>query len=791
MRYQSGLAALLGLASAASAQTLGFVHRTIPADSGVPRSIALGDVDGDGDLDAFAGMGETCAGRQDRLYRNGGAGVFADGSATNLSALLDSTFAVALGDVDGDGDLDAFLGNGGPAGGQDRLYLNGGAGVYTDVTATSLPALLADTTAVALGDVDGDGDLDAWIGGLPNRLLVNDGAGHFADVSATNLPALLDSTLAVALGDVDADGDLDAFLGTSSQSRLYLNDGTGVFADGSATNLPVLLDITRAAAFGDVDGDGDLDVYAGNFFQQDRLLLNDGAGTFTDATGTNLPAFVSATASIAMGDVDGDGDFDAFVGTSFQQYRLLLNDGTGAFTDATTSSLPALAGETPAVALGDVDGDVDLDALAGNTGLSGQDRLYLNDGRGVFADATATSLPPLVDLTQAVALGDVDGDGDLDAFVGNLLQQDRLLLNDGAGAFTDVTATNLPASSSATTSVALGDVDGDGDLDAFVGNYGQEDLLYLNGGTGVFTDVTATNLPALSDNTHAVALGDVDGDGDLDAFVGNFGQNRLYLNGGTGVFTDVTATNLPGLFGVTAAVALGDVDGDGDLDAFVGKYGQQDLLYLNGGTGVFADVTATNLPALLDNTRALALGDVDGDGDLDAFVGNYGQQDRLYLNGGTGVFTDVTATNLPALSDETMAIALGDVDVDGDLDAFVGNFGQNRLYTNLTRQLAWRGIPRIGKPLTLDLHGPSWGAWFLAFSTGTASLPIPPFGTLRLDPANVNLVFASLLDAAGRASITFPVPANPILLGVPVYWQAVVASPERLTNLEITTATAL
>ncbi|MCI0587851.1 MAG: FG-GAP-like repeat-containing protein, partial [Planctomycetes bacterium] len=123
-------------------------------------------------------------------------------------------------------------------------------------------------------------------------------------------------------------------------------------------------------------------------------------------------------------------------------------------------------------------------------------------------------------------------------------------------------------------------------------------------------------LPAESDYTPAVALGDVDGDGDLDAFVGNSGQNRLYLNGGTGVFTDVTATNLPALFDSTTAVALGDVDGDGDLDAFIGNPGifpapgGQNRLYLNGGTGVFTDVTATNLPSLLDYTTAVALGDV-------------------------------------------------------------------------------------------------------------------------------------------------------------------------------------
>ncbi|MCI0585383.1 MAG: FG-GAP-like repeat-containing protein, partial [Planctomycetes bacterium] len=449
-------------------------------------------------------------------------------------------------------------------------------------------------------------------------------------------------------------------------------------------------------------------------------------------------------------------------------------------------------------ALGDVDGDGDLDAFVGNYGA--QNRLHLNDGTGVFADVTSTSLPALLDNTMAIALGDVDGDGDLDTFVGNE-GQSRLYLNGGTGDYTDVTATSLPTLLFATTeAVALGDLDGDGDLDAFLANSNTTPRLYLNGGTGVFTDVTVFNLPAILANTMAIALGDVDGDGDLDAFLGTLGPCRLFLNGGTGVFTDATVTNLPALSDITQAVALGDVDVDGDLDAFVGNatsvLGQQIRLYVNGGTGVFADVTATNLPASSDSTTSLALGDVDVDGDLDAFVGNgasfMGQQNRLYLNGGTGVFTDVTASDLPALNDTTGAVALGDLDGDGDLDAFVGKyFAQSRLYTNLSRQLAWRGIPRAGKLIALDLRGPANGTWLLAASAAVSSIPLPPFGTLRLDPATLFIVAGGPLDPQGRASLTFPVPVNPTLVGASLYWQGLVGPPLRFTNLEITTVTNL
>ncbi|MCI0585382.1 MAG: VCBS repeat-containing protein [Planctomycetes bacterium] len=798
---------------------------SLPALPGFPNAVAAGDVDGDGDSDLLVGIGGP-----NQLLINGGAGTFTDVAATNLPPLSGNTFAAALGDVDGDGDLDALLGTFG----QNRLLLNSGTGVFADATATNLPALTDQTFAFALGDVDGDGDLDALVGnsnftafgGRQSRLYLNNGAGDFADATATSLPALLANTRAVALGDVDGDGDLDAFLGNipvgaaGGQNRLYLNGGTGIFADATATNLPPLVGWTRAVALGDVDADGDLDAFLGNgrvtyglpaaMAEQNRLLLNNGAGGFADATATNLPGLPDNTNAVALADVDGDGDLDAFLGNAgseFGQDRLYLNDGSGVFTDGTEGNPPLPLDPTNAAALGDLDGDGDLDAFVGNDG--DQARLFLNDGTGVLLDATATGVPTLLSSTRAVALGDLDGDGDLDAYLGNLGQQDLLYVNGGTGVFADATATNLPALTDPTFAVALGDVDGDGDLDVFVGNsdynLGQQNRLYLNAGSGAFTDATATNLPILIDDTRAVALGDLDGDGDLDALVGNWDygagiDNRLYLNVGAGVFSDATATNLPASpLDRTNAVALGDADGDGDLDAFVGNSslngGGPEGLYLNGGAGTFTDATGTNLPAAPPGlTTSVALGDFEGDGDLDAFAGKVAQgpvRNRLYLNGGGGLFTDSTVTDLPALTDWTSAVALGDLDDDGDLDAFAGVRGLDRLYTNLTRQLAWRGIPRAGKPLTLDLRGPASGTWLLAASPGSASIPLPPFGTLRLFPPTLFIVAGGALDPQGRASLPLPVPANPTLVGLSLYWQAVVGPPFRFTNLEITTVTNL
>jgi hypothetical protein len=215
---------------------------------------------------------------------------------------------------------------------------------------------------------------------------------------------------------------------------------------------------------------------------------------------------------------------------------------------------------------------------------------------------------------------------------------------------------------------------------------------------------------------------------------------------------------------------------------------------LNDGAGSFTDVSATHLPALLGDTAALALGDVDEDGDLDALLGSSGVQNgtgvnnHLLLNDGTGIFTDTAG--LPALLEDTRAVALGDLDGDGDVDAFAGSRGnQDRIYTNLSRQLAWRGVPRVGKPVTLDIWGPESGTWVLGASMAIDGMV--RFDMPRADPMRSFVVGRGDLDAQGHASITFSVPQNPNLLGTSVSWQALVGPPLRWTNLEITTLTNL
>ena len=148
--------------------------------------------------------------------------------------------------------------------------------------------------------------------------------------------------------------------------------------------------------------------------------------------------------------------------------------------------------------------------------------------QGIF-QIQGYELPADNDLSLGVALGDMDSDGDNDIVLANRAGQNRLYINDGSGTFTDISLNNLPEDNDLTWGVTLGDVDGDADIDIIFINDGQN-RLYLNDGSGNFTDASLTNLPEDNDASRSVFLADTDGDGDADIVIANDGQNRLYLN---------------------------------------------------------------------------------------------------------------------------------------------------------------------------------------------------------------------------------------------------------------------
>ncbi len=365
---------------------------------------------------------------------------------------------------------------------------------------------------------------------------------------------------------------------------------------------------------------------------------------------------------VALGDLDGDGDTDAFVTNGSAgdiNNTVWLNDG------GTFSAVAQRLGYGMGVALGDLDGDGDLDAFVVSWDDAGQ--VWLNDGSGMFSDSGQA-------LGSAggwkVALDDLDGDGDLDAFIAHT-EANTVWFNDGNAAFTD-SAQRL--GQGITARIALDDLDQDGDTDALTAGWNEPAKVWFNDGAGIFTDSGQPLTPGHI-HVHGMALGDVDGDGDTDAYLGGgSGYHEVWLNDGQGVFNE-SGQRLSSQ--AASGVALGDLDGDGDLDVFaaIEKQGHVNdkpapagTVWLNEGGaqgGTPGHFTDSGLPLSSEFSSDVALGDLDGDGDLDAFVahGELGRSrggglpNEIWLNETVAMKTAATATPLPTATPSPVAPA--------------------------------------------------------------------------------------------------------------------------------------
>jgi hypothetical protein len=386
--------------------------------------------------------------------------------------------------------------------------------------------------------------------------------------------------------------------------------------------------VSYQAALADLDGDGDLDAVLANGVNEGRsestIWINQGGaqggrpGAFADS-GQRLGS--SNYRTVKTGDLDGDGDLDILLGNQWFGLEMFINQGRaqggviGLFKSATTFDGGGIWGGLHPISLGDLDDDGDLDILTGNCcgGLMMHDNaeperipafnvMWLNQtaekalSLTKLPEFTLVRLPPEeLDGTKAVALGDLDGDGDLDAFLAktletfspddqyNLRTSYRVWWNDGRGSFS---TGDVDLGCPYIQDLALGDLDGDGDLDVLAATQtGGQIILNYGGAQGGAPGQFAIHPGSLGSRfSTSVFLGDLNGDGSLDALLGSAGQAQIWLNDGLGSFHQEQTLRYSSRHGV----ALGDVDGDGDLDVFTALLAEHYKVWLNDGNGRFA-----------------------------------------------------------------------------------------------------------------------------------------------------------------------------------------------------------
>ena len=394
-----------------------------------------------------------------------------------------------------------------------------------------------------------------------------------------------------------------------------------------------------------------------------------------------VPALVGSGA--AWADYDNNGTLDLYIvnsalvrpepNTILPKNRLYRNNGDGTFTDVTDIANVGDTGWGMGCTFADYDNDGDADLYVTNYKAN---VFYLNMGDGTFKRYTSGAGGiGHTGFGSGIAWGDFDADGYLELYLGNYIEYSKVpqgdevffpydffgqanvcYLNKADGSFIDVSdASKVNGGFHLTLGVAAADYDSDGDLDVYLANDSDQNILYRNDGEMTFTN---TNQPDARSRTGdirggmGIAWGDYDNDGALDLFVTNWldENNVLYRNNGDGTFTDVSAQSgvfESGLGKTCWGTVFFDMDNDMDLDLFFSaghidpasweNHGQPDVLLRNNGDGTFTDVSEQAGLRQLESPgvgRGVAAGDYDTDGDIDLLIVNAGEKPRLLRNDG-------------------------------------------------------------------------------------------------------------------------------------------------------------
>jgi len=716
-------------------------------------SVAWGDYDNDGNLDILlsGNSGDNPPNPISKIYKNNGDGSFTEQAEIILPGIFGGS--VALSDLDKDGDLDCILA--GKDQNSDAL-----SKIYWNINYEFIEAsiYLKGGQSLDIADYNNDNYQDILIAGYDingikhTTLYKNNGNNTFTEQTDIFFTGVFDCS--VAWGDYDNDGYLDILLAGSLGwpdliSKIYKNNGDNTFTE--QTDIALTGVYWSSTFWGDYDNDGDLDILLTGQSVNGRIskiYKNNGDNSFSEQIDISLSAVWEA--SVAWGDYDNDRDLDIFltgqsvngrISKIYKNNNLLSNSEP----DVPLNPQHELSGnhvklywdqandaETPTqslsynVRVGTSPGAFDIVAPMsditngykripdiGNTSLNNEFLLNnLDPGEyywsvqtvdnGYFSSAFSaeqsfTILPTFTEQTGisltdvgygSIAWGDYDNDGYLDILLTGLCGDNfsKIYKNNGNNTFTE--QTDIVLTEVGNSSVAWGDYDNDGDLDILLTGYndigGSISKIYKNNGDNSFTEQPEITLSGIAHGT--AAWGDYDNDGDLDILLSGNPTSKIYKNNGNNSFTEQTEISLARV--IFGSAAWGDYDNDGDLDILLTGQGDNNnpvsIIYKNNEDNGFTEQTDISLTGVKNSS--VAWGDYDNDGDLDILITGADINENpvldIYRNDGNNSFINIETLIRKV---KNSSVAWGDYDNDGYLDILIsGESGNNitKVYRN-------------------------------------------------------------------------------------------------------------